>query len=222
MKSTIKLFCTCLLCCNIVAALTSCKDYDDDVQPASEEQLHQLQGHWYAEMPISGETLNWRTEEEGDMTDYDHIGILVYLNGYVTEASYWGYLFLKDNEMVNYDGIFMRDEEARFDYTMDSEGHITPTSHLADAPQVTDMHHDVKSDIITANITYKGRNLALTLVRPTQEEGTVLYDYWQMLAEAHIVGGYDDGGDHLNTDVTDENADEPSRARQFYNHGLAD
>lgn len=199
-----------------LVAMTSCSSDDDTVQPVSQEQLQNLHGHWYAEIPISGETANWRTEEEGDMTDYDHIGVLVYLNGTYTDASYWGYIFLQDNELVNIDGIFMRDnDEASFDYTMDSEGNITPKSHLADAPQVTNMHYDAKADIITANVAYKGHNLALTLVRPTQEEGTVLYDYWQMLAEAHIVGGYDDGGDHLNTDVKDESANKPSRARTF-------
>ena len=216
MKSIIKLFSICLVSCGLSAALTSCSSDDDTVQPASQEQLQNLHGHWYAEIPISGETANWRTEEEDDMTDYDHIGVLVYLNGTYTDASYWGYIFLQDNELVNIDGIFMRDnDEASFDYTMDSEGNITPMSHLADAPQVTNMHYDAKADIITANVAYKGHNLALTLVRPTQEEGTVLYDYWQMLAEAHIVGGYDDGGDHLNTDVKDESANKPSRARTF-------
>ena len=196
--------------------MTSCSEEDNPVQPASEELLQQLQGHWYAELPISGETENWRTEEEGDMTAYDHIGVLVYLNGYITDASYWGYLFLKDNDMVNFDGIFMREgDEASFDYTMDSEGNITPLSHLDDAPQVTNMHYDAKADIITANVNYKDHNLALTLVRPTQEEGTVLFDFWQMLAEAHIIGGFDDGGDHLNTIVTDKDAKEQQRARQY-------
>ncbi len=211
MKKIIKLFCICLVSCGLSAAFTSCSK-DDESGAASKEQLLKLHGHWYAEVPISGETANWRTEEEDDMTDYDHIGVLVYLNGTYTDASYWGYLFLKENDMVNFDGIFMRDnDEASFDYTMDSEGNITPTSHLTDAPQVTNMHYDATKDVITANVTYKGHSFMLTLVRPSQEEGTVLYDYWQMLAEAGIVGGYDDGGDKQTTDITDENAHEASR-----------
>ena len=211
MKKIIKLFCICLVSCGLSAAFTSCSK-DDESGAASKEQLLKLHGHWYAEVPISGETANWRTEEEDDMTDYDQIGVLVYLNGTYTDASYWGYLFLKENEMVNFDGIFMRDnDEASFDYTMDSEGNITPTSHLTDAPQVTNMHYDATKDVITANVTYKGHSFMLTLVRPSQEEGTVLYDYWQMLAEAGIVGGYDDGGDKQTTDITDENAHEASR-----------
>ena len=211
MKKIIKLFCICLVSCGLSAAFTSCSK-DDESGAASKEQLLKLHGHWYAEVPISGETANWRTEEEDDMTDYDQIGVLVYLNGTYTDASYWGYLFLKENEMVNFDGIFMRDnDEASFDYTMDSEGNITPLSHLDDAPQVTNMHYDAKADVITANVNYKDHNLALTPVRPTQEEGTVLFDFWQMLAEAGIVGGYDDGGDKQTTDITDENAHEASR-----------
>lgn len=192
--------------------MTACSS-DDGPSAASQEQMQKLQGHWYAEMPVSGETANWRTEEEDDMTNYDHVGVLVYFNGTYTDVSYWGYVFLKDNEMVNFDGIFMRDDEARFDYTMDSDGNIMPMSLLSDAPQVTGMRYDAKADIITANVAYKGHNLALTFVRPTQEEGTALYEYWQLLVEAGIVGGYEDGGDHIDTDISGKDADEPSRSR---------
>ena len=39
-----------------------------------------------------------------------------------------------------------------------------------------------------------------------------LDDVWERLAEAGM-GGYDDGDDHLNTDISDKPADEPSRSR---------
>ena len=42
---------------------------------------------------------------------------------------------------------------------------------------------------------------------------TFLNDFWEMLVEAGMVGYEDDGGQQK-TDVTDENASEPSRARR--------
>jgi len=42
----------------------SCSNDDNPAGPATEAQMQALTGHWYAELPISGETDNWRTEEE--------------------------------------------------------------------------------------------------------------------------------------------------------------
>lgn len=42
---------------------------------------------------------------------------------------------------------------------------------------------------------------------------TFLNDFWEMLVEAGMVGYEDDGGQQK-TDVTGENASEPSRARR--------
>ncbi len=194
-----------------LVAMTSCTTDDNEVIPASQEQLEAVTGHWYAELAISGETANWRTEEEDDMTSYDHIGAMIYLNGHVTDASYWGYIYIKDHELVNFDGIFMRDEEANFDFSMDSDGNITPTSYLPDAPEVSNMRY--ADGIITADVSYKGHSMTITFTRPTEEQEPMLKEYWELLAEAGIVGGFADDGDSLDTEVTDENATEPSRVR---------
>ena len=147
-------------------ALTSCHD-KEEAQPATEEQLKELTGHWYAELPLSGETENWRTEEEGDMTTYDKIGALIYLNGAATDACYWGYLYLQNGDMVNYDGLHHRDQEANFAFTMDSEGNITTSSNLPDAPQVSNMHYDSTQKVITADVTFKGRSLSVASASPS-------------------------------------------------------
>lgn len=194
-----------------LAAMTSCKD--DEPGKASQEQMQMLTGHWYAEIPVHGETDNWRSEAEGDVAAYEKIGAMIYLNGSETDACYWGYLFLKDNDMVNFDGIFRRDEEARFSIAMDSEGDITTSSHLADAPQVTNMHYDSKQDVITADVTFKGQTFHLTFKRPTADQEGPLSDYWEILQEEGIVGGFSDKGDEQDTNVSEDGATGPSRVR---------
>ena len=63
-----------IVLCGLLA-LASCSDNDDGApSPATKEQLQEVGGHWYAEISASGETDNWRTEEEGDVTTYDKIG----------------------------------------------------------------------------------------------------------------------------------------------------
>lgn len=116
--------------------------------------------------------------------------------------------------MVNFDGLHRRDNEANFAITMDSEGNITPSSYLPDAPVVNNMRY--ANGVITADVNFMGRhvNLVFTLVDPAKEQA--LKDFYDILAEEGIVGGYADDGDKQKTDVTDENANEPSRAREFY------
>ena len=53
-------------------AIVGCKDDDDKAKPATEDQMKEVSGNWVAEVPISGETENWRTEEEGDLRQ--HLG----------------------------------------------------------------------------------------------------------------------------------------------------
>ena len=194
--------------------LAACSSNDDNpAGPASEAQMQALTGHWYAEVPLIGETDNWRTEEEDDRTDYDHIGTLIYLNGYMTDLSYWGYLYLKDGDMVNFDGIDRMTEDAAFDFTMNSDGDITTSSYMQGAPQVNNMHYDQQKDIVTASVSHNGQTLNITFTRPTAQQEAFLNDFWEMLVEAGMVG-YEDDGYQLNTDVTSDNADETSRARR--------
>lgn len=195
-------------------AMTSCSNDDNEAAgPATEAQLEAVNGHWYAEIPISGETDNWRTEEEGDVTTYDKIGTLIYLNGYFPDACYWGYLYLKDDDMVNYDGLHRRDNEANFAFTMDSEGNITPSSYLPDAPVVNNMRY--ANGVITADVSFMGHNVNLVFTRVDIAKEKVFKDFYDILAEEGIVGGYADEGNKQKTDVTDNDATEPMRARRL-------
>lgn len=108
-----------------------------------------------------------------------------------------------------FDGINRINVDATFDFTMDSDGNIIPSTQLANAPTVDNMHYH--SDVITADVTYMGHSLGITLTRPTEEQEDRLELFWQMLLEAGMVAG--DEGDYQETDISDENAGEPSRAR---------
>lgn len=199
-----------------LVAITSCSDDDPSVGEAKEAQYEAVSEHWFAELPISGETENWRTEEEGDMTTFDKVAVIIYLSDYVMKDGWWGYLYLQeDNEMVNYGGIDLSKHENQFNFYMDSEGNITPSSHIENMPQVTNMKYDSGKDVITADVTYKGQSYHITFTRPDEDTWERLNGYYEILLEEGIVGGYDDGGDKIKTDITDENAHKPSRAVTF-------
>lgn len=196
-------------------AMTSCHDNEEEVRPATKEQLQELTGHWYAEIPFTGETLNWRTEEEDDKTTYDQIAAVIYLNGDDTNSCFWGYLYLQNGDMVNYDGLHHRNDDANFSITMDSEGNITTSSDLSDAPQVSNMHFDSTKDIITADIAFKCHNFNVTfihLLTPSEQE--TLGAFYQILQEEGIIGGLT-AGTGEKTDISDGNANEPSRAKRL-------
>ena len=198
-------------------AMVSCSDNDDNPSagPATKAQYEAVTGHWYAEIPISGETDNWRTEEEGDVTTYDKIDALIYLDANTDDVivtfGFWGYIYLQDNDMVNYGGLLSSDDDI-FQFSMTSDGYITPSSHLADAPKITNMHYDATANVITATVDYKGKSLSLTFVRPDEEAMNRLNECYEILMEEGIVSAYDDDGNIILSDVTDKNADEPSRA----------
>ena len=169
-----------------------------------------------AKVPMSGETDNWRSEVEGDKADYNALGIIMYLNDYYTEDSYWGFIYMKDHDMVNYDGINRREVDTTFDFKMYSNGDITISSPWADMPQVSNAHYDAEKDVITADVSYKGRTINdIVFTRPTEEQQEYLDDFWETLFEEGVLLGSEDRGDEQLTDVTDENATGPSRAKQI-------
>lgn len=202
----------------VIALLTlaGCRSSDEEdskPKPATPEQLKKIDDHWLAIVPLSGETDNWRSEEEGDKTAFDHVYVIIFMNTYFTEDSYWGYIYTKDGEMVNYDGIDRRNVDITFDFTMDSNGYIKPTWQLPDVPQVKTMRYDEAKDVITADVSYKGYSVSAVFNRVDQDD-EFLNEFWMTLVDEGLLG-YDDEGDELHTEVTDENADEPSRGRMM-------
>ena len=100
--------------------------------------------------------------------------------------------------------------DANFDFTMDSDGHITPMSQLSNAPQVSNMYY--QGDKITATVTYMGHSLDMTFRQPDEEQETMLEGIWEFLVKNGLVIGGD--YDEVETGISDEQATEPSRARR--------
>ena len=196
-----------------LVAMTGCKD-DDEPGPATQEQMELLTGHWYADLPLVGETDNWRSIEEGDMTAYNNIAVVIYLNGSAPDVCYWRYLYMQDDELVNYDGLFRTDEDANFTIQMDSEGNITPSSHMAGAPEVTNMRYDFERDIITADVNFKGYTLKMTFYRPNNQQENRLSEIWAILSEEGIIGGEEHGDGTISTPINGGNSGGPSRAKR--------
>jgi hypothetical protein len=195
-----------------LVAMSSCWKEDNPVAgPASQEQLDQLGGHWYAELPISGMTKNLlTTDDPDDMAPFNSIGALIYFHNQYTDWSYWGYFYMHDGKFVNVDGLDHHGEEGVFDFTMDSNGNIKTTAHTSNAPQVSNMHF--QGDKITAKVTYMGRSLDVTFRQPDEEQQEKLDAIWDQLLELDIVGGSD--YNNVETNIKDSDAHEPSRARQ--------
>ena len=195
-----------------IVAMSSCTKDDNPAvaKPASQAQIEALAGHWYADLPISGETMDLRTmDDPNDKTAYNHIGAIIYFNSKYTNWSYWGYFYMNDDEFVNVEGLNRLTEDAGFDFTMDSEGHITPTAHLPNAPQVSNMRFE--GDKITATVTYMGHSLDITFRQPDEEQNTMLEGIWEFLLDnGMVIGGNDE---KVETGISDKQADEPARAR---------
>ncbi len=206
----IKLFAMLIIA---LVAMTGCKD-DDEPSPATQQQMELLTGHWYADLPLVGETDNWRSIEEGDVTGYNNIAVVIYLNGAAPDACFWRYLYMQDNELVNYDGLFRTDKDANFTIQMDSEGNITPSSHMGGAPVVTNMRYDFERDNITADVSFKGYTLTMTFYRPNKDQESRLSEIWAILSEEGIIGGNADDTSTHNTNISDGNATEPLRAKK--------
>ena len=206
---TIKIFAALFIA---LVAMSSCSKGDYPVvRPASQAQIDALSGHWYTDLPISGETMDMHTMgDSDDKTAYNHIGAIIYFNPVYTDWSYWGFFYMKDDEFVNVDGLNHLTADANFDFTMDSDGHITPMSQLSNAPQVSNMYY--QGDKITATVTYMGHSLDMAFRRPDEKQETMLEGIWVFLVKNGLVIGGD--YDEVETDISDEQATEPSRARR--------
>ena len=77
------------------------------------------------------------------------------------------------------------------------------------------MKYDSGKETIVADVSYKGQTFHLTFRRPTGEQEKQLNEYFEMLAEAGEIGGYEDDDSKQKTDVNGDVATEPSRAKGY-------
>lgn len=183
----------------IVMAFTSCHD---DSAPFDSNLLN---GHWYAEIPISGNIENWRTEE-GEMTTYDHIGVILLLYP-LTNNGVLAHLYLQNGEMVNYDGFnYFQDGSGYFDFAVDSDGNISVSNYKNGTFEPKNLRY------VDGKIIGEINGQTVIFTHPSEQQENFLEDVWQMLVDEGVVGGSDDGGSWYGSDISDQNATTPARA----------
>lgn len=183
----------------IVMALTSCHD---DPAPF-DKQL--LEGDWVVEIPEKGTTENYRSEE-GGTTEYEMLMVVLRFNP-LYDSGYWMHIFVQNGEMVNFNGFGRQEEKiGNFDFTVDSDGHITISHFLEGTPHPQNIRYaDGK---IFAEIN--GQTIIFT--HPSEPQAALLSEVMDILMEEGEIGGAEDTGNKYGTDISDKNATTPARA----------
>lgn len=191
-----------------LVATTSCSNNDDDnasINPLAEK----IVGTWLAEYEVEG-TLT----VEGEARAFSRI-IDVYNFDDVTKVNIWNrYFFSGESPDPFADLGGGSGSLGKIDFTSTADGTINVTLIGTDIVKPSDLplyaplsrllHYG--DDTITAT-GIDGRTI--TLLRADDEEQQQLLDW-----NVRLHGGYDNNGNAIDTDVTDKNADEPSRVRR--------
>ena len=189
---TIKMIATLFIA---LVAMSSCSEEDNPaVNPVN------IDGEWYAEVPVTGCTYDMRTGDELVEVTYDHVGIKLSLKEGIGE---WTHYYLKDGELVNYEGGY----DSLFGYTLAEDGTIGVNSldEFDDISFVEGLSLRYSDGHIRSN----GNGLNLLFSTPTGDTVAKLKQWDAIIDEDHM--GYE--GDEIETDFDPKNADEPSRAR---------
>lgn len=181
-----------------VLAVSSCSDYEDN---SVYKDPSAVNGQWYAEVPMTGLTYDMGSDDDLIELTYDHVAVLLDLdNGVGT----WTHYYIKDGEMVNYEGHYF----SSFNYTLDAEGNIT----LTEAGDASDT-----SPILGLKLRFAdhkivvGGGMSLTLTTPSAETAKKVERWNKLIDDDHL--GLD--VDEHETDLSPTPATEPSRARQW-------
>jgi len=178
---------------------------NDDNPSTPQQDYSQLIGEWYYEVAEEGECYDIRQGDELVETTYDHIGILVSLD---KGFGFWTHYYLKDGEMVEYDGRY----DASFDYQVDQKSYLHFVSSAADDEDRSTpldgfgLHYDAATDMILSDPI---NGVVMTFRRVTNHQQSVL-DAWNTVIDSGHVGL--DESD-LSTDIDPSHATEPSRVR---------
>lgn len=179
-----------------VVAMSSCSVEDLPViTPAN------IDGEWYAEVPMKGSTYDMRSDDDLIEVTYDHIGVKLSLKDGIGA---WTYYYIKDGEMVNYEGGY----DNLFGYTIGNDGSIGVKS-LEDFDDISFVE-GLSLRYSDGHIRSNGNCLNLVFSTPTGDTVAKLWQWDAIIDEDHM--GY--AGEEYETDLDPNNADEPSRARQ--------
>lgn len=187
-----------------LVAMTGCAGKDDNPAATADQPASVVNGYWYAEVAEQDEAYDIRYPEELMVATYDHIGILVYLED---GGGLWTHYYLKDGELVNYDGHYY---EAWMTYRVAYDGRL---SFIAEQ----DDEGDRSTPLDAFGLRYTGSQLisepvngtTLTFRRLGDEEMKRIQDWDRVIDADHI--GLEESD--YTTDVNPTHATEPSRAR---------
>jgi hypothetical protein len=180
-----------------VMTMSSCSDNNDNSVYSDPSVIN---GLWYAEVPMTGQTYDMRSHDDLVEVTYDHVAVVLDLqNGFGT----WTHYYIKDGEMVNYEGHYF----SSFSYTIDGEGNITLTeeSDISDTSAIL----GIRLRYAEHKITVAG-NISLTLTAPFDEAARKTEQWNELIDKDHL--GWD--ADEYETELSPKPATEPSRARR--------
>lgn len=191
----ISLFLTLLTALMVLGSCTSSGD-----EPVGYQQVS---GDWYYELEESGLCYDIRQGDELTETAYDHIGILLTLDNGIGS---WTHYYLKDGELVNYDGRY----SSGFNYTIGQDARLYFISDIEDDEDRSTpldglrLYYDASGDAIkTENVN----GVTMTLRRLSAQQQEKLTAWNAIIDDTHI--GLDDSD--YNTDIKPDHATEPSR-----------
>lgn len=190
--------------CDIMT-LISCSSDDNPVPSVKEADMV---GSWYQERAQSGTVM---FIDGSKKEDYDHIGIKLDL--YSDNLGCWTLYYIKDGEMVGYDGYFYTD----FEYSVSASGDITfnydeDSAYMAEENPFDNLHY------ITGSIVGLCDGESVTLSPATAEQKAML-ERWNSIIDYYHVAGEDDkiinnvDGDDTDIIYGGGNSD-PARARK--------
>jgi len=183
-----------------LVAMSSCSNDDNTVDTPDVIPVD-VDGIWYAEVPMTGITYDMRSGDDLREVTYDHIGIKLTLTDSIGG---WTHYYIVDGDMVNYEGGY----DNLFGYTVDKDGNILVSS-LAEGDDISFVE-GLSLYYSNGHIMANGNGLNLVFNHPDTEVESKLEQWDAVIDEDHM--GLE--ADEIETDLNPNNADEPSRARR--------
>ena len=190
------------LLCLALLALASCSKDEQETTPVADNPKYSVQGQWWAEVPLEGETQDMLAPDE--MAPYDHVVVVLSMFEDTFNSTL---LYLYGDELIggNY-GIYLAGEEK---YTIDKAGNITAQN----IPEYTGEFKSARyaNGEIKVKLVVREGELNLTFHRPTAEQ---LQKMAEWMALIYSGMGYIDDDEEQQTGVVDDPAVGPVQVKK--------
>lgn len=180
-----------------LVAMTSCTANEDNAVHVDQSAID---GTWYTNVAMTGQTYDMRSVDDLVEVTYDHIAVVLDMS---SGFGKWTHYYLKDGELVNYEGYYF----SSFSYVLDRHGDIslTPETEISDTSPILGLRLRYTGGKIVV-----GGNMNIEFSVPSQEEKEKL-GHWNTTIDADHLGFE---ADELETDLNPNNATEPARVRK--------